>query len=357
MYALYSKVAALVLLAVFTVLFGVVPAKFFTAIQYDRNTSTYDAEQQIKIRKRRRLADLIIMCFLYFGGGVLVATCFIHMLPEVREEFEEARNSGHVFLTEDYPWAELMVCIGFFLVYAIELIVHSFLCDGKLHHHSHSVGSCPPTGQTAVAETMLCPESGASSPDVPERAFDIEHSSKPRPKYGSMESISISAQSRGNEGSANLTLSSFRGVLIITALSFHSVFEGMAIGFQKTDSEVWTLFSAIAVHKFVIAFCVGLELMVMGTRLVVLTAQMLIFALVSPLGVGIGAFIMESYGDVKSSSLVVGVFQGLAAGTLIYVTFFEVLLKDKSKQKCAYLKLFCILTGFTAIAATHVLEK
>ena len=43
------------------------------------------------------------------------------------------------------------------------------------------------------------------------------------------------------------------------AISLHSVFEGIAMGLRTKASIVWYLCFAIAVHKFIIAFCIGLQ--------------------------------------------------------------------------------------------------
>ena len=45
------------------------------------------------------------------------------------------------------------------------------------------------------------------------------------------------------------------------ALSFHAVFEGLAVGLEESNSDVWTMFGAIATHKFIITFCVRLYLL------------------------------------------------------------------------------------------------
>ena len=56
------------------------------------------------------------------------------------------------------------------------------------------------------------------------------------------------------------------------------------------------------------------------------------FALISPLGAGIGIAISEtdtSESDIQSN--LVTVLQGLATGTLLYVVFFEVIEKERQK--------------------------
>ena len=47
---------------------------------------------------------------------------------------------------------------------------------------------------------------------------------------------------------------------MVASLSFHSVIAGLTLGLEKETSGVWINFAAIAMHKFVIAFSVGIEL-------------------------------------------------------------------------------------------------
>lgn len=50
---------------------------------------------------------------------------------------------------------------------------------------------------------------------------------------------------------------SFRTVFVVAALSFHSVIEGMTTGFP-----------AVSMHKYVIAFSLGLELLAEKVKLI-----------------------------------------------------------------------------------------
>jgi len=75
-----------------------------------------------------------------------------------------------------------------------------------------------------------------------------------------------------------------RGLLFIVALSLHEILEGVAVGLQKNQSGVLQLFAAVASHKFVISFCVGLELSTSGVKFLMHTIYILVFSLVTPLG-------------------------------------------------------------------------
>jgi len=61
-----------------------------------------------------------LMCI---GGGVLLATVFIHMLPEVRMSLEEVRDEAgeDSVMAGEFPFAELTLCAGFFVIYLVSI--------------------------------------------------------------------------------------------------------------------------------------------------------------------------------------------------------------------------------------------
>jgi len=75
-----------------------------------------------------------------------------------------------------------------------------------------------------------------------------------------------------------------RGLLVIMALSFHEILEGLAIGLQKEVNGVWQLFMAVASHKYVISLCIGMELSTSRVSLLIYTIYILVFSLVTPFG-------------------------------------------------------------------------
>lgn len=69
----------------------------------------------------------------------------------------------------------------------------------------------------------------------------------------------------------------------------------------------------------------GLELLAGGTSAGLMVIYMVVFALVSPLGVAFGILVTENLAANASGHLLtVTILQGLAGGTILYVTFFEV---------------------------------
>ena len=93
---------------------------------------------------------------------------------------------------------------------------------------------------------------------------------------------------------------------------------------------------------------------------------MITLALVTPLGVVIGMIVTEyTAGQSGTQIMVMGLLQGLAGGTLLYITFYEVLEREKLEKMgmdglagCFLLILgFSIMAGLEAAGKVKVLLK
>jgi zinc transporter ZupT len=127
-------------------------------------------------------------------------------------------------------------------------------------------------------------------------------------------------------------LSTLRSIMVVIALSVHSLFEGMAIGLEEENSGVWKLTLAITIHAIPIVFCVGTDMLTSGVKKMKLIIYIIVLSLNTPIGILIGIIVTIHKGDTDESGghvLLIGILQGLAAGTLLYITFFEVLARDK----------------------------
>ena len=84
-------------------------------------------------------------------------------------------------------------------------------------------------------------------------------------------------------------LSTLRSFLLLTALTFHSIFEGLAIGLQQESLSLFQIVIAVIVHKAVMAFSLGLNLaQSAGMTVRKFLLANLIFSVASPLGMGLG---------------------------------------------------------------------
>ncbi|CAH8459204.1 unnamed protein product [Schistosoma turkestanicum] len=154
-----------------------------------------------------------------------------------------------------------------------------------------------------------------------------------------------------------------RVILLLCAMSVHSIFEGLAVGLQPTTQRTVALFTAILLHKIIIAIGIGVNLATNLNQPSTSSSQSsychlfmyqsigtLILACSSPFGVLVGCGLMQQ----KQSAVLTmstAVLQGLACGTFFYVVFCELLpVEFKEGVKDRMGKFFFLLFGFLVVA-------
>lgn len=112
------------------------------------------------------------------------------------------------------------------------------------------------------------------------------------------------------------------------------------------------MLGAISAHKLVIAFCIGVELIATRTKTWLSVVYITTFAVVSPLGIGIGILLVGGAGAAAAGVPSV-ILQGLASGTLLYVIFFEIWKGDRT----GILQYIASLVGFFLMFGLQLLSK
>ncbi|XP_030749156.1 zinc transporter ZIP1-like [Sitophilus oryzae] len=326
---LIAKSVAMLVLGLSSFFLGVLPVKLTNLIP---SLKSPDGKK-----------NLLLSLLLCFGGGVLLFTTFIHLQPEVREYFHilEEENKIPDLGLKGVPLSELCFCLGFFFVYLIEEVVHLFL-DRKVHdealHRSLSI-RC---NASRKADNMTIPRVTLTKFDDGNISY-ISNSNKEL--LNSQTTINIEKHGGHSHHALNDSLkNSFSGFLAVLALSFHAVFEGLAVGLESSVEKVWYLFGAIATHKLVIGFCVGVELVSSKTKVMLIVLYIGTFAVVTPLGIGIGIILSNLESNQEDITCVI--LQGMAAGTLLYVVCFEVLSRERDNHHSGIFQLLAILAGF-----------
>lgn len=80
------------------------------------------------------------------------------------------------------------------------------------------------------------------------------------------------------------------------------------------------MFGAVAAHKFIIAFCIGVELTTSRTRAILSYVYVCMFAVVSPLGIGIGMILVGGNSAAASGPAAVALQVGILALLLLLYT-------------------------------------
>lgn len=342
----FAKSTAMVVLFGVSMVCGVVPFKL--AQWFKWTDSAADTK-----------ASLVVSILLSFGGGALLSTTFQHLLPEINETILDLTKAGYIPELR-FSLGEFLMCSGFFIIYLVEELVHVYLhrYERKMHEaklDELEVASSAIMRGTHARESIITRKKNSeirngsiSTADLITNDVENQKRDSTVNRHGSM-TVDNSQHPHDHHVHHHLPptnddgklVSSIRGLLIVLALSVHELFEGLAVGLEGSASTVWYMFGAVAAHKFVIAFCVGVELIVARTSFWLAIGYVFIYSVVSPLGIGIGIFLSNGT-NADDMQVISVILQGLASGTLLYVIFFEVLSKDRS----GLLQYLAVLIGF-----------
>ncbi|XP_044011284.1 zinc transporter ZIP6-like isoform X1 [Aphidius gifuensis] len=409
---LLTKIVAMIVLGIGSLILGILPLvvgrcqtkkKQMSELSSTSSTTTNNSSTTIN-KSTQGLLTSLLLCF---GGGVLLFTTFLHLAPEVRESVERHQNNGQLFKLGKLSMAELLFCIGFFIVYFIEEIVHATITDKiekneDLLYRTVSVRRCnnklASLTNTKMTNNKTTPSPSTSSSTWKIDKFNNDDDSNEHKiitqdpttinqndlikKNNSLTAVFVRplppmepAKNNGLEDDRFVTPenlhsnhhhhhlhhhhhhenhshipthadTSARGLLTVIALSFHAIFEGLAVGLEPLIGSVIYLALAIATHKFVIAFCVGMELYATGVSTKTVMGYLTVFSLVTPIGIMAGLILGYLKNDSDNLGPTPTILQGIATGTLLYVVFFEVLAREKANNKSGLLQLIAIIVGF-----------
>ncbi|XP_055356873.1 zinc transporter ZIP1-like [Paramacrobiotus metropolitanus] len=349
-----------------------------------------------------------------FACGVFLGTLFLDLQPDVIDAFKE--HLPKVGIHTEYPLAQFCIVFGLLLVMMVERIVVSCKTEDVHifhgHDHGHGRGRVDAERQEArergrlrhrtVSESELLREqinqryampnpyhppahqeppsnddrgdfrtrrsSEISLPDAVDNEPEIlssvasSRSSSPTREDGHGHSQgSVEPALRLVKSKSHQTTHTARSFILLVALSLHSVFEGLAVGLQGSRQKVVEIFGALLIHKCVVAFSVGMNLMQsrMAFRNVIMLA--LVFAAASPLGIGI-AMGMENFNQDGAAGIISAVLQAMACGTFLFITFLEVLPHEMLKNSqdeaggVMLLKILCMVIGFSVMAGLMFMD-
>ncbi|KAE9418694.1 hypothetical protein Angca_003188 [Angiostrongylus cantonensis] len=279
-----------------------------------------------------------------FSGGVFMGTCFLDIVPHINENYEDFKVLSGIDI--EFPLPQFCTCIGFFLVYLIEEICIKIF--SMKHNHS-------PDDNVEKAKAAPIVHRDSLNLRNTQALLGIKDDEDPRNTLQAhrfslvMEETANYAVAEASEGSL------LKSLTFAIAMSFHSILEGFALGVQNTTARIVTLFISLILHKGVEAFSVGLQISKGNShKLKAVVTTIIIYALMTPLGSGLGTLLQLSNISRLHKDGAVLTLESLAAGTFIYVTFLEVLAQEKDNEHNSLKQLLAIFIGFAIIAALQI---
>ncbi|NXD46809.1 S39A1 protein, partial [Copsychus sechellarum] len=241
-----------------------------------------------------------------FSGGVFMGTFLLDLLPDYLGSIAAALEGLRITL--QFPLPEFILAMGFFLVLVLEQVT---LAQRELAEPPEESRALLPNGSIQAAAPGG--SGGSLGPPVP-----------------------------GAPGA-------LRAGALALALALHAVLEGLALGLREGDAAALRVLLALLLHKGAVAFGLSLELLRSGLRPPVVASCLVLLALMSPLGVGVGTVLAAGAGPRQR--LCRAVLEGLAAGTFLFVTFLEILPQELGVPRNRIPKVILILAGFALVSA------
>ncbi|XP_077375241.1 zinc transporter ZIP1 isoform X2 [Festucalex cinctus] len=187
-FLLQVKVGALVGLLLLTLFFGFIPAR----VKWFRDTNGTETHRTVLS---------LISCF---AGGVFLAACLLDIIPDYLTDINAVLESN--MMETNFPLPEFIMAAGFFMVLILERIV------------------------------LNCREMGGTVDERVPLMQDNRNGHSHGHVHGS--TLTPDLESSGHHVHVDFQAHSpFRSFVLFLSLSLHSVFEGLAIGLQDTDSK------------------------------------------------------------------------------------------------------------------------
>ncbi|XP_062180990.1 zinc transporter 9-like [Phragmites australis] len=233
-----------------------------------------------------------------FAAGVILATAFVHMLPEAFDKL------GSPCLV-DGPWQKFPFAGLVAMLAAIATLVVDTIATGYF--------------QRAHAKTATS-------------VGDVETSDHAHGGHGHAHGVvsAIASSSTSNaDGGAQLIRHRVIAQVLELGIIAHSVIIGMSLGASESPSTIKPLVAALTFHQFFEGIGLGGCIVQAQFRLKSVLTMALFFSLTTPVGVVIGIGISSTYNENSPRALIIeGVLHAAAAGILIYMALVDLLAED-----------------------------
>nr|ABK23592.1 unknown [Picea sitchensis] len=206
-----------------------------------------------------------------FAGGVFLGTALMHFLSDSNQAFQDLG-------LKDYPMAFMLCSLGYVLTMLGDCVL-------LWVNQRNNVGNECGKGKEAAEE-------GDGS----------------------------GGRSSGGGSRRRRAAATGESTLLILALCFHSVFEGMAVGVAESKGGAWRALWTVCLHKVFAATAMAIALLRMKPNRPFLScvAYAFAFGISSPVGVSIG-IIVDSTTEGPVARWLFAITMGLATGIFIYV--------------------------------------
>ena len=260
------------------------------------------------IRKNEYLLDIANT----FAAGLFLGIGLLHLLPESSEIFKDQYKIK-------FPIAYLIS----FLTYCLILCIEKVIFDPHSIMHEHNKLS-DNNLKKDIDENII------SEPLVQDNSLNDDFKSD----------IHL--------GKNKLNKNLLQPFILLFALGFHAIFEGIALGILDDFNSVLSLMLVILAHKWAEGLTFGISFLKSELSKCQINTFLIIFSMMGPFGVLFGMFL-----STMTNKFIQGIFLAASSGTFLYIACSEVITEQFEKKDNRVVKFICILIGggFTAVLA------
>ncbi|KAK9367240.1 Zinc/iron permease [Lipomyces kononenkoae] len=289
-------------------------------------------QKLLKSGDKSAAAEWILVVVKQFGAGVIVATAFIHLLPDAFETF----NNPCIGELSFDAWPGAIAMIGVLMTFTIENIGHRIVSDRIKRAKAQLAKD--------AASAPLLPTTTEDSIERPQPKHLTSHSHSHSNGQGIFAHAETHVHSHGhtffeldrNDDNVAVTADISESIerlslyVLEAGIMFHSVLIGVTLSVTQA-SAFMSLFVVIIFHQM-------FEGMALGTRIIDVASLSqtrkyflcIGFCTITPIGMAIGILARSNYaGDSSPTALwAMGTLNSLSAGILLWVSLVELLAEE-----------------------------
>ncbi|XP_027083375.1 zinc transporter 4, chloroplastic [Coffea arabica] len=272
-----------------------------------------------------------------FAGGVILATGFVHMLPDATSNLTDS-------CLPEIPWSKfpfsgfiaMMAALGTLL---IEFIGTQYY-ERKQGKESQIVrvdsvdmeSGIVPAENEGLNGKVFGEEEGGGMHIVGMHAHAAHHRHSHPQEQGACAGNKRS-HSHSHEIDDGNEEGSKRHVVVSQVLELgivsHSVIIGLSLGVSQSPCTIRPLIGALSFHQFFEGFALGGCISQAQFKTVHATIMACFFAITTPLGIAVGTGISTSYNPNSPRALIIeGIFDSISAGILVYMALVDLIAAD-----------------------------
>ncbi|XP_027183470.1 zinc transporter 4, chloroplastic-like [Coffea eugenioides] len=276
-----------------------------------------------------------------FAGGVILATGFVHMLPDATSNLTDS-------CLPEIPWSKfpfsgfiaMMAALGTLL---IEFIGTQYY-ERKQGKESQIVrvdsvdmeSGIVPAENEGLNGKVFGEEEGGGMHIVGMHAHAAHHRHNHPQEQGACAGNKRShsdGHSHSHEIDDGNEEGSKRHVVVSQVLELgivsHSVIIGLSLGVSQSPCTIRPLIGALSFHQFFEGFALGGCISQAQFKTVHATIMACFFAITTPLGIAVGTGISTSYNPNSPRALIIeGIFDSISAGILVYMALVDLIAAD-----------------------------